>query len=241
MDEVKRKVYLDIFASPTTLLPMVGGISALMASWAMNGNATLNFAGVTGILMGAGVLVTRLIVGLESLTERAYDHLLQRQRQQQEQALEHLHQRLIRDQDPRTQNSLHDLQHLYKQLKEKTDRGDVNAAAFEVVRGVDELFQSCVNQLEHSVELWETASKLRGPAREEMLRQRSQLVDEICDTVIHLGKTVDKFHAVTTNKNRSELARLRSELDRSMEIAKEVERRTDQLTHHHDYNDQDLE
>ena len=82
---------------------------------------------------------------------------------------------------------------------------------------------------------------MRGPARNDMLQQRDELVDEICETVVHLGQTVDKFHAVTTNKNRNELARLRKELDRSMEVAKEVERRTDQLIEQRSYDPREFE
>lgn len=230
MDEVKKKVYLDVFASPGTLLPIAGGLTAWIASWAIGGNAAMNFAGVAGVLTGVGVLATRLILQLDKITQKAYEHTLEKQRHEQEAALEHLRERLVRDRDPRTQNCLEELRLLYARLKEKVDKGHVNAAAFGVIEGVDRIFHTCIAQLEHSVELWETAKQMRGSARDELLQQREQLVLEICETVDHLGKSVEKFHAVTTNKNRSELARLRSELDQSMQVARDVARRTEQLT-----------
>ncbi len=167
MDDVRRKVWLDIFAAPGTLLPIAGGLTALMASWAMGGDSTLTFAGVAGILGGFGVMASRLILGLERITHDAYDRLVQKQRNQQEASLSALEQRLLSDQDPRTETIFHTLRQLYSRLKEKVDSGRVTPAAYDVVEGVDKLFHSCIKQLEDSVDLWETAkpSKARrtGP------------------------------------------------------------------------------
>lgn len=162
MDDVRRKVWLDIFASPGSLLPIAGGLTALMASWALGGDPTLTFGGIAGFLAGAGVMASRLILGLERITQDAYDHFVQRQRQQQEESLEKLHQRLLSDRDPRTQNCLRTLRQLYDRLKEKVDSGKVTPAAYGVIEGVDKLFHSCVKQLEDSVDLWEMAQTVEG-------------------------------------------------------------------------------
>ena len=79
MDEVKRKVYLDIFASPFSLLPLGGGLTALLASWAVGGNPTITMAGVAGVLGSIGITMSRLILGVENLTEKAYEYELQKQ------------------------------------------------------------------------------------------------------------------------------------------------------------------
>ena len=42
--DVRRKVLLDLFASPGTLLPTVGGLSALILSWAIDGGSSLSHA-----------------------------------------------------------------------------------------------------------------------------------------------------------------------------------------------------
>jgi hypothetical protein len=236
-DAVKRKVLLDIFAAPSTLLPIAGGLTALMASWATGGDALLTFAGIAGVLAGAGVLASRLILGLDKITQQAYDYLVDRQRHEQEDALERLDEQLVQDRDPRTQNCLRELRHLYSRLNEKVDSGRITPAAYDVVEGVDKLFGMCVSQLEHSLELWETAKTMRGPARDSMLSQRDQLVREVCESVIHLGNTVDQFHLVTTKKNREDLARLRNELDESLAIAKRVEERKAELGEDRQYSD----
>ena len=52
--DVRKKVLLDLFASPGTLLPVVGGFSSLILSWAAGGVSLLNFLGIAGILGGLG-------------------------------------------------------------------------------------------------------------------------------------------------------------------------------------------
>lgn len=240
-DAVRRKVWLDIFAAPTTLFPVAGGLTALMASWAIGGNSTLNFAGIAGVLGGIGILASRLILGLDKLTQDAYDYFVERQRSEQEHSLELLDEQLVKDRDSRTQNCLRELRHLYSRLKTKVDSGRITPGAYDVIEGIDNMFQACVKQLGHSLELWETAKTMRGPARETILQQRDELVEEICSTVIHLGKTVEQFHLVTTQKNREDLARLREELDESLEIARRVEERKSELGEDRQYDVLDRE
>jgi hypothetical protein len=241
MDDIKKKVYLDIFATPGTLLPMAGGLTSLLASWAVGGDAMLAFVGVAGILASLGVTATRLILGIDKITRDAYDHVVDSQRRRQEEALEHLHQRLLADRDPRTQNCLQELRNLYSRLKEKVEKDKVNAAAYGVIERVDQIFHTSVKQLEDSVDLWDAAQPMQGPARISILKQREELVQEICEAVEHLRQTVDRFYAMTTRKNRSNLARLRKELDESIRVAREVERRTEQLTEAPTYDPKEFE
>jgi hypothetical protein len=241
MDEIKRKVYLDLFATPGTLLPVAAGLTAWIASWAMGGDAVMNFAGLAGVLTGAGVLASRLILGLDRITHNAYNHVLQRQRRLQEESLEQLEKRLSEGQDARTLNCLRELRHLYSRLQTEIEQRKVNAAEYGVIEGVEQLFHGCIQQLEHTAGLWETAATMKGPARQDLLRQREELVREVCDAVVHLGQTVERFHAVTTQKNRRELTRLRKELDQSMQVAREAARRTEQLIEQQPVDSRELE
>ena len=99
------------------------------------------------------------------------------------------------------------------------------------------MFSVCVQHLGQSLELWETAKTMRGPSRESILQQRNELIEEVCKSVVHLGSTVEQFHLVTTQKNRQDLARLREELDESLEIARRVEERKATLAESNQYSD----
>jgi hypothetical protein len=225
MDNVKRKIYLDVFASPVTLLPIVVGLTSLLTSWAVGGNATLTFAGVAGIVGGLGLFASRIIFGLERLTQRAYQYVLDKQQAEQAESLERLHDKLENDNDPRTQRLLRQMLAVYKSLEKDVREGKVTVAAHDVLDGVDRMFKVCVEYLERSYELWENAMRLKGTAKKTSLKQRDELVGEVEHSVDFLEKKIDQLHSVATKQSKSALADLRAELDETIRVARRAEQR----------------
>ena len=229
MDDVKRKVYLDLFASPETLLPIVGGLTALLASWAMGGNAWLTFGGLAGVLGGVGMFASRVIFGLEKLTNRAYQYVVQQQQTRQVESLQALHKKLQKDQDQRTHRLLQQLWELYKGLQKDIRAGKISLAAHDVLDSVDRMFHVCVDYLDRSYELWRTAQRLEGNSRRQLLEQREELVAEVAQATEYLSTKVQQLNEVTNQRNKSELAQLRAELDESIRVARLAEERTAEL------------
>jgi len=229
MDDVKKKVLLDLFASPVTLLPVVVGATALLASWAGIGGTTLALAGVAGVLGGIGMFATRIVFGLDKLTNRAYEYVLERQQKDQLESLQELYQKLERDDDPRTERLLTQLWNLYNDLKKDIDEGKVTVAAHDVLDGVDNMFRVCVDYLDRSHRLQMTAQKMRGTARDDVMRQREELITEVAASCQHLETTIERLNQVTTTRNKSELSQMRSELDETIRIAKRAEERAGKL------------
>ncbi len=230
MDDVKRKVYLDLFASPVTLLPVVGGLTALLASWAVGGNALLTFAGVAGIVGGLGMFASRLIFGLEKLANQAYQYVLEKQQQKQAEALHELDTKLQRDRDPRTERLLRQLWDLYETLKQDIQAGKIGAAAHEVLESVDRMFQVCVDYLDRSYQLWDKAHKQSGGARQQTMDQRDELVREVEQSVNFLETKIGQLEHLNTRKSKSELAELRAELDETIRVARRAEECAANLT-----------
>ena len=229
MDEVKRKVYLDLFASPWNLIPFAGGLTALMASWAVGGEPTLTMAGLAGVLGGIGVTASRLIWGIEGLTEKAYEYKLDKQQRDQEQKLDRLDDKLTRDRDPRTETCLRELRALKDSLQIAAQKGNISTSSYEILEGVSKVVDEGVKQLEHSYSLWETARKLRGPARDSIMSQRDAIIEEVVHTVVDVGGMVDRYLLNETKRNSSELNKVRRELDESIEAARRAEERTAEL------------
>ncbi len=228
MKEVRRKVLLDLFASPLTLLPVVGGLTLLLAAWATR-SAPLTFAGLAGILGGIGVFASRMIFGLERLTNRAYEYVLEQQQQQQIESLRALEGKLRKDRDPRTQNLLRQLWQLYKALEKDIKAGKIPTAAHGVMDSVDRMFHVCLGHLQQSYKLWQAAQRMTGRSQENTLRQREELIQEVEQSVSHLEQTIDELQTVSSKRSKSELARLREELDETIRVAKRVEQRTEEL------------
>ena len=229
MDEVKRKVYLDLFASPWNLIPFAGGITALMASWATGGEPTLTMAGIAGVLGGIGVTASRLIWGLESLTEKAYSYQLDKKQKDQETRLDTLDDKLTRDRDPRTQTCLRELRVLKASLQSAAQKGNITTSSYEIMEGVNKVVDQCVNQLEHSHALWETARRMQGPTAESIMRQRDDIIKEVQQTVVDVGAMIDSYFLSESQRSRTELGKVRRELDESIEAARRAGERTEEL------------
>ena len=229
MDEVKRKVYLDLFASPYNLIPLAAGLTSLMASWAVGGDPTLTMAGIAGVLGGIGVTASRLIWSLEGLTERAYGYQLDKQRKEQHRRLDQLDEKLTSDRDPRTQTCLRELRVLYDSLQKAAEKGNISSSAYGIIEGVGKVFDESVKQLEHSHSLWETARRMQGPARDSIMLQRDEVIQEVVATVIEVGRMIDRYFLNESKRSKSDLVKVRRELDESIEAARRAEERTAEL------------
>ena len=225
MDEVKRKIYLDLFAAPTTILPIVGGLTALMGSWAFGGNAPLTFAGVAGVLGGLGIFASRIIFGLEKLVQGAAAHVQEQERKKQIASLRNLDARLQADNDARTERLLRQLWHLYETIQSDVRDGKISLAAQDILSSVSQMFTLCITHLERSLELWESATRLRGSGRRKILNQREALIAEVEESVEFLENKLEQLHVASAARGQSELSQLREELDETIRVAKRAEER----------------
>ena len=225
MDKVRQKVLLDLFASPWSVVPIAAGLSAWMLSWAVDGSTAMNMLGLAGVFGGIGVMATRLIFGLEQITEDAFKYLTHQQQQEQEQKLDQLTQRLSSDDDPNTQAYLSDLRTLYSSFVEDVEKGKMKVGARPVLDQVHRLFQAAVKHLEYSYELYSRASELRGSARDKLMEERRRVISEVALTIDHLGTTIQQFHTFRLDNSETELSKLRKELDATMQVAKRAEER----------------
>ena len=223
--DVRKKVLLDLFASPSTLIPIVGGASMLMLSWALDGGAVWNLVGMAGILGGLGWFATRIVLGLEKITADAYEYLRSQQVRKQQENLDQLDHKLCKDRDPRTQESLRELRTVYAGFVEDVKSRKISAAAHDIVDIVDEMFVGAVGQLERSYQFWRDAKETNGGARKRMLQERDEVVNEVLETVRHLENTIGQFRSVGAKKQGKQLGRLRNELDEALRVARRTEER----------------
>jgi hypothetical protein len=223
--DVRKKVLLDLFAPPGTLLPLVGGLTLLIGGWAVDAGAAVGFLGMVGILAGLGMAATRLIFGLEEITNRAYEYLHHQEWEKQQKALDKLDHMLVRDGDPRTQNALREVRLLYSSLVEDVKTGKITRNTHEILQKVEGLFRACVAQLERSYELWSAARRMSGRSRQRVTQQRDEVVREVIGSVEHLGQTIERLRGVTARTEDRDLGRLRDELDEAIEVARRTEQR----------------
>ena len=228
---VKRKVLLHALSSPLTVLPFVAGITALVGMWVFGLRADIGvLAGVAGVFGSAGVFITNLILKGEAYAVQALQETQVEERADHESELDSLDVRLCRDNDPRTEAALRDLRSLVRAFQEYIGRPGLDVdvlSSTNIESAVQELHDQCVNSLERSLQLWETAAKLHTrAAREPILKEREDIIGEVGHSIRQLGEALASIQTLGLNNGAtSELVRIGQELDQRLAVAKQVEQR----------------
>ncbi len=225
MDSVKRKVLSDLFFAPSVVLPLVGGLSAALLSFAAGGSAYLTAAAAVGILGGVGWMLTRMIFKVEDITEGAMQAALDDKLREENAALDQLARQLQTDGDHRTQDYLTLLRSLRSEFEKAAHKPGVQFRSARVREQVSLVFGAAVEQLRQSYSMWELAESLAGDARKKILHNRERVLAEIAVTIERLQATVEQFEQLVRSNDKADLAAMRDELEETMKIAKRTEER----------------
>lgn len=233
--KLRRKTIQGLLASPWTLWPILGGITLLLGLWALSIRSGLAiFAGLAAILGGVGIFFSRLLLGSDKLAKKAIAEMQEEAQQKRERSLDDLERRLVADGDPRTEACLRDLRALAKAFESGRAWSDSMTArsVFDILAGVEQLFKRCVLSLKKTLDLWHTARQMATEeASRPILEQRERMIDDVGQSIKQLGRILAGIQGLGASEGEetSELARIREELDRSLEVAKMVEKRMQSL------------
>jgi hypothetical protein len=233
-------VLIKAVSSPWVAVPAVAGAgaTALAALLGVLGHPSgmLSFVGLSGLLFGAGMAATRLLLDTESLVASVYEGSMKDESEsgEHETYLRQLAQRLRADGDERTRECLEQLRRLHRRMSKSglVDGEGSSPMLPEIRRKVEQLHWSCLRSLEKSLDFWQAAMEMATPsARQEMLGRREQLLEEVEGSIRHLAATVDHLRAkqLSRDDRGGELVEVRKELEMGLEVARRVERRIDEL------------
>lgn len=225
MESVRNKVFNELFLAPSVVLPIVAGASAWLISWAVGGVGTLNLAGLVGVLGGLGWMATRVIFQVDTITERTLKKLAEKEAKEEELRLDQLAAKLRSDRDPRAADSLTLLREHRRQFEEIAKTPELQSQSLHVVSQFQQLFKAALEQLDESYKLSQLAEKLQSSKRAETMRQRSQLLDEVDETIRHMADAVDHFRQLEFREQNRDLNSLREELELSLQSARRAEER----------------
>ena len=229
MDSVKRKVISELFFAPSVVLPIVGGITAGLLSWAVGGNVYLTGSAMAGVLGGVGWMMTRMIYKVEDITEQAMQAQLDKQLEEENEELDQLGRKLRTDRDHRTQDYLTLLRSLRDEFEEAAGKPGNKFKSARIREQIGDVFGAAVDQLRQSFKLWELSENLVGDARQKVLGNRELVLKEIDETVNRLEATVHQFQELVKRDQNVDLASMREELDATMRVAKRTEERMKEL------------
>jgi len=229
VDPVKRKVISELFFAPSVLLPVVGGISAGLLSWAVGGSVPLNAAALMGLLGGVGWMLTRMIFKIEDITEQALQVDLDRRLQAENAHLDALAAKLQTDPDHRTQDYLTLIRSLRRDFEAAAHQPGLQFRSAPIREKVSQVFVAVVDQLQQSHRLWELAERLKGKSRDKLLVDRERVLQEVEVTIDRLRVTCEQFEQLVRTETKVDLATMRQELDVTMQVAKRTEERMREL------------
>jgi hypothetical protein len=240
VDPVKRKVISELFFAPSVMLPIVGGISAGMLSWAMGGNASLTMGAIAGILGGLGWMMTRIIFKVEAITEEAMrfeqEHAIEKENEQ----LDRLMEKLEADKDERTQDYLILLRSLRDDFQNHTSQPGVQMRSARVREQVSAIFNAAVEQLGNSFKLWELSENLGGESRRKVLANRELILKEVSATIDRLQVAVTQIKEMIRQDEKTDLASMREELEATMRIARRAEEKLKDIENSTSINDSSI-
>jgi hypothetical protein len=205
MQALKKRVLLDLLLSPISLIPAVAGISALLVSWAGGPWWWLTFTGICAILASLGINITILMLDLPRRINEAVQNLESKDQSARSNLLKNLQRSMARD---RYREVAVQLLALYGEYCEyKKDLADR-----EIVRQMDSLFDALVKQLERYCKV-----------KKKEVNRRERLIEEIRGGLETATSAVGSFHTFTAATEESEVSRLRSELEVSLEMARRLD------------------
>ncbi len=234
--EIKKRVLWQLLSSPLTVGPVLAGATVLAAMWTFGlRSGVAAFGGIAAILGGIGVFFTRLFLSSEALVRKTLAQMQKEARDQHEKELDALEKELrATADDRRDETCLRDLRALMKAFEEGGQWSETlnPRLTFDILGGVGQLFDSCVRSLRKALELWRTAKRMSTrEARAPILEQRKRIIDDVQKSVTQLGHLLAGVQSLDTSSaaGDSELARIRAELDQSLEVARRVEQRMKSL------------
>lgn len=164
------------------------------------------------------------------MNPKVLSEMQQETQRERKRMLDELELKLIADGDARTEQCLRDLRALAKAFREgHTWSNALNvSSAFDILAGVEQLFNRCVASLERTLALGATAQDLTTPeAREPVLAQREEIIEDVGKSIQQLARILAGIQHIGTGdvQGDSDLNRIREELEQSLEVARMVQKR----------------
>ena len=236
-DTLRKKVISELFLAPSVVLPIVGGASAWLLSWATGGIDAMNLVGLVGVMGGLGWMGTRIVFQLDKITANVAAKQQAEALAAQENRLAEILKKLRYDRDPRTDDYLTLLRSAKADFERLAEKPELIVRSLELRSKVNRLFWAAVEQLERSYESFELSEKLYGEQRTEVLSKREVLLADVKQTLLQLQHAVDQMRKINDRQTGEDLSALRDELDESLKIAAKTEERLRELDAQKDYSE----
>jgi len=228
MVSLRKRILLDLFASPMTVIPTTVGTSLLLMSGIIGGDTA--FYGILGLLVGAGSLLTNFVFNLDHISQKASNQWLQEAQETKEQELNALDTKLAQTADPKDEQVLRNLRAVYQKFCSDLKSRESYSIPEDMLSTIDKLFKSCILKIEQSLELWTMSQTVTGKIRTRIISNRGKLLAEVEQSILDLSETIGEVWDLHRHADNTDLNRLRERMKTQLQVAKSTEERMRELT-----------
>jgi|GEM_PF-4310831 len=224
---VRIRFWTRVLSMPVAWLPAVSGICLTLSGYS-------SWFAIAGPSLSAGVVGLILWTQRDAIWQRSADDIRSEEQYLERAKLRDLRRRLRQDKDYRSNQLIRDLQDLYDRMRHNQlveFHEDDSQVVHDIKQQTWDLYEAGYGSLERTHELWKAADQMSDVENRERLEEmRKHLLDEVHESLSYLGQGVDflqshRLNAVT-NESLSESGK---ELAHGLEVAREIQRRLDEL------------
>lgn len=223
MNELRKKIITDLFISPMTIVPATIGGSLMLLS--LVAGFIYGFVGFCFLLISFGIGINNCLFNYDKTSKQTIEKIEKEKQIERNNKLDELDVKLSSDRDPRDQKFLRDLRAIYDTFIEDIKAGKITIAAGLSIRNqIDEVFNQCVQQLEFQYELLVRSRKFNGKLKDDLLKQRNNVLDEIEKSVFNLTDVISEVGNLGVKAKSNQLSLLKDRLNIQLNAAKEAEK-----------------
>ena len=207
--------------------------TALGGAFCLTVGGFLVFPGYALLALAGWKAIKPLTIGRNELFTRALSDVRRQRQKQHTRHLRKLLPNIRKDRDPRTTKILKDLERIHERMLRLESASIDTTGMSTLLIQANELYDSCLESLERSIQLWAGASDMAtDEARNKLLAERDKTVVTVEKSIGHLDASLDHIQTaalkatVTDDGNHKQL---RDELQIGLDVAREVEKSIDEI------------
>ena len=222
MNSLQKRIIIELLITPMTVIPALAGGTLLLLCEVIGGYSA--FFGFSGLVIAAGAFATNLVLNFDNVSKRAIRQQQKQTTDKKERELDNLDRRLAKTSDDQDENALRNLRVLYKSFCSDVEGGKLSEnVPPQMLDSIDELFDTCVEKLERSYEIYKTAEKMTGRLNRDLVDQRNKIISDVETSVHNLADVINEARALKFKNEDDDLRQLQKKLASQLEVAKATE------------------
>lgn len=222
MDDIKKRVMVEVLTSSWTLVPSGLGLTFLLLS---PFSLVFTFLGIVGVTVGGAFGLSNWLFNQEEIADRALKAIFKQEKQVLQERLHKLNRMLCATSELADERILRDLQEIYIGFMDDVREKRVIGVPEGILNQLTQLFHACLKTLEHSYALYTQSSKLSSALASKVKAKRKSMLEDVRKNVDSMFEMISELRMLSLNAgdNKKEMERIRRSIERGLNLAKDLD------------------